>query len=122
MVTQGLEIDALKARLDTAEPEIDALEEADGEQDTKISDLEGSQGTLASDVGTLKTDLDAAELLITDNADDISDLGVSLPVYSYIRIKDEDDVLVPNAVELLSKVLVFSGEIIEISAQACFEL
>ena len=38
------------------------------------------------DVGTLKTDLDAAELLITDYADDISDLGVSLPVFNVFTI------------------------------------
>ena len=94
VAAQDLKIDALTSRLNTAEPEIDALEEADGKQDTKISDLEGTQGTLASDVGTLKTDLDEAELLITGNADDISDLEPSLPVESYYEVLAADRVLV----------------------------
>jgi len=41
---------------------------------------------LESDVGTLKTDLDAAEDLITGNADDISDLEPSLPVENYYEV------------------------------------
>jgi len=73
-----------------------------------------------SDVGTLKTDLDTAELLITGNAGDISDLEPSLPLENYYGVLADDKVLVPTEYYNLVKADVKAGEIVEISGKACF--
>ena len=61
-------------------------------------------------------------MLITANGDDVDDLEAALPVENYFKVETGDRVLAQNAFYNLVTVAVTTGEIVEISSEACFEL